>query len=559
MKFFHRHNILLFLIILVGTILRFLYLDKTNGLWYDELVSYKEAVQTNVFYVILYTLKTDVHFPLYQIFLHFWSKIFSFSDYSLRAFSAVCGIMTVITSYFIGKELKSKQTGLICASIFAVNSFLIFYSQEVRMYSFLGLLLSLYLLFSIKIKNDPINNWNYLGLILSGVAIINTYTISGIFVFAQLVALFIYLLTINKDKKLILNKMLTSLFLLLIICMPAFFYLYMVRAKYLSYINGYYCDWSFFFLTIQNWFTPVLEGLYNNPKHYVGQILSTLNISTFIFIFTPIILAISSIVYSIKKDKFSFVILGSALFFLLSELIAFKFTNFKILSRYTMVIVPNLLILVGYGFSLIDNKKHLKTILLSIFLGINLFYLTFMKTSAFRMDRGGFRPLAQILISQNVKDNDFVVLWNRKEVLDKYVNVNLNKLAILKDVAYTSEVILWNEKILQKMPVEKRKEVLRKYFESPLIPQNTISLINAIHNYMKPGQKFIITTNKHFDTFTQQSFTNLVKNNEEYNDISYNDLLTIKALIDLKELTYQKFKFIKKIEHGQDVVIVFEK
>ncbi|MBQ3819051.1 hypothetical protein II810_01250, partial [bacterium] len=57
------------LIFLIAAIFRIAMLDKASGLWYDELVSYKQASQDSILQVILYTLNTDVHLPLYQVFL----------------------------------------------------------------------------------------------------------------------------------------------------------------------------------------------------------------------------------------------------------------------------------------------------------------------------------------------------------------------------------------------------------------------------------------------------------------------------------------------------------
>lgn len=140
-------------ILLAAVIFRVLCLDKTGGLWYDELVSYNEAAQADIIQVISYTLKTDVHFPVYPVLLHLWTKIFSLSDLSLRAFSAFFGVLTVIAAYFAGKELKSKETGLYCAAVFAINSFLIYYSQEVRLYSILMFLITLLTYFALRLKN----------------------------------------------------------------------------------------------------------------------------------------------------------------------------------------------------------------------------------------------------------------------------------------------------------------------------------------------------------------------------------------------------------------------
>ena len=112
-------NIWLFIIVLIiGILFRFLYLDKTGGLSYDELVSYMQASRQNILSTIFYTFKTDVHMPLYQIFLHLWCKIFSFSDLSLRAFSALCGVISIIFACLAGLELPPppKNKPVLCWS-----------------------------------------------------------------------------------------------------------------------------------------------------------------------------------------------------------------------------------------------------------------------------------------------------------------------------------------------------------------------------------------------------------------------------------------------------------
>lgn len=552
--FLNRTNLLLIFIVLISIVLRFLYLDKIGGLWYDEIISYKEASQPSILSVISYTLNTDVSFPLYQVILHCWSKIFSFSDYSLRLFSVICGILTVLTSYFIGKELKSKETGLICASVFAVNSFLIYYSQEVRMYSLLTLFLSLYLFFVVKIKNDYRNKWNYFGATIFALAVICSYTISFLFIASQFLILLIYLINHNKeDRFFIIKQILISSIILGIFCLP----LLNVMHKYAGIFNGVWNDWSSILVFLQDWFTPIIKIF--NPINYFETFFSTIGFSTLIFIFIPILLAIYSIIYSIRKDKFALVILSGVIFFLLGEIIAANLTLFKIAPRYTIIVLPNLLVLLSYGLSLLNNKKHIKTIFISLFLGINLFYLIFMSDSAFRMQRCGFKPLAQMINSAEPKENDFIVVWNRQEILDKYVTTKLNVLSLLKNFAYTSEVILGQENKLNKLSLDKRKTLLRPYFSSAYIPQNTAYIINFIYNHAKPNQKFIITTAKTFDAFTQDSFTKLVNDDKSYNETSLNDLLTIKALIDIKLLSYKKFHFVKKLQDEQFVVIVFKK
>lgn len=557
-KILNNINITLLIILLIGTVLRFLCLDKTDGLWYDELVSYKQASQPDILSIIFYTLKTDIHFPLYQILLHLWSNVFTFSDYSLRSFSAICGIAAIFVSFLVGKELNSPKTGLICAGVFSVNSFLIYYSQEVRMYSLMVLLLCCYLLFLLRIKNNYKNKWNYIGLIFFAFTLICSYTIAIVFVLSQFFILVFYL--INKyemDRSLILKNSAIFTILLGILCTPFFGLLYIFQLKTLSGTSGFTFNISYLLILLQDWFTPIINTSF--PMYYSKMLFLKLNSAKFIFIFIPILLAIYSLIYSIKKDKFSIVIFSGIIFFLMAEIIIVSLTPFQINPRHTFVIVPSLLVLVSYGFSLMYNKKSLNTVLISLFLGINLFYLIFAQNSAFKMSRSGYKPLAKMIQNSDIKQDDCVVIWNRREVLDKYINTRLNVFSLLKNFAYTSEVILNNEAELNKYSIEERKILLRSYFSNNSIPVNTNYIMKAIYTHMKPGQKFIITTTENLNEYTLSSFHNIIEYNKAYSEISYNDLLTVKALLDLKTLSYKYFHFVRKQQDKGFVVLVFEK
>lgn len=544
-------------IFIIGIILRLLFIDKTSGLSYDELVSYKQASQTNILSTIFYTLKTDVHMPLYQIFLHLWAKIFSLSDLSLRAFSAFCGILTIIVSFYTGKELaQDKNTGILCATLFSINSFLIYYSQEVRMYSLLILLASITILIIAKIKNNPNNRWNYVALVITSFAIIHTYTIAFIYVVGLLLTVFIYQYLHKQSIKNLRN----AIFTLIILCIPVSLFLFVNSAKYTNQINGYYCDWSSLFIILQDTFTPVLDGIANNPTHYMHTLFTTFTLSKFIFILIPTVAAIYGIVIALKKDKFSYFIIAPATLFLIAEIVAFKFTNFKILPRYAAISMPAFIIIAAYGFSFILNtKKKINLIIPTLFIGLNLIYLVLSPNAAYKIPRLGFRPLANLVNQSGLNQADFILVWNRKEILDKYLDKKVNIISTLKDFAYKSEVMLANEKDFNSMPIEKRKEVLKPYFQENKIPYNTSFLMNYIITNMYSGQKFIITTTENFNNFDKERFKYLVKNSEQYKNTSLNDLLTIKSLTDIKEICNNNLKYIGTKTSGEYVITIYAK
>ena len=546
---------ILFAVFTVGIVFRLLFLDKPSGLSYDELVSFKQAVQPNAISTIFYTLQTDVHLPFYQVLLHWWCKIFSFSDIALRAFSAFCGILSVFVAFFIGKELKNQTAKILCPTLFAINSFFIYYSQEVRMYSLLILLTTLSVLLLLKIKNNNSNKWNYIMLVAVSFSIIHTYTIAFIYVIALFATLVFYLYL----KKSTLKPLGISAISLGILCLPTFLFLSANSSKYTTLINGFYCDWSSLFVGLQDLFTPVLEGLSNNPEHYMLSFFSTFALSKLFFIVIPIFIAIAGMCFAIKRKKENLLIIAPATIFILAEIFAFKFTNFKILPRYMSVAMPAFLTLVAYGFSFIPKKKSLNIILPTLFIVLNLTYLLFNPNSAYKYPRSGYKPIALAINSANTHNGDFVVIWNRKEILDKYLDKNFVILSTLQDFAYKSETMLAHEQEFSGMLIPERKEILKPYFLENKLPNNTLLLISFVLNRMPKGQKFIIVASPKFVSYDNQKFKELVENSQNYNSTSLNDLLTIKSLVDIIRICDYNLKLVDKKEVDPFVMFVYEK
>lgn len=91
--------------------------------------------------------------PLYYIFLSEWAEIFGISEFSLRAFSAILGVLALFLVYYLSLYLFDEKVALISTFLASINLTLIWYSQEARQYSyllFLSLLSAFFLLKSLK-------------------------------------------------------------------------------------------------------------------------------------------------------------------------------------------------------------------------------------------------------------------------------------------------------------------------------------------------------------------------------------------------------------------------
>lgn len=129
-------RVALIAVIVLGAILR-LYRLGSQSLWVDEILTLQKANIGGTFGL------TDVYHntqgPLHAFLVHVIAR-FSTTEAALRSLSALAGIGTIPVVYLLGRDVAGRRAGLVAASLVAVSPFCVWYSQEVRNYSFLILL-----------------------------------------------------------------------------------------------------------------------------------------------------------------------------------------------------------------------------------------------------------------------------------------------------------------------------------------------------------------------------------------------------------------------------------
>jgi mannosyltransferase len=123
-----------------------------QSLWLDEALTVVFA-RPNLPQMFDILITQDLHPPLYYFGLHFWLKVAGQSEFSARFLSVVAGVPAVPGTFVLGEALfgdrsarkaeswfadRGIQVGLIGATLVAVSPFLVYYSQEARMYSALA-------------------------------------------------------------------------------------------------------------------------------------------------------------------------------------------------------------------------------------------------------------------------------------------------------------------------------------------------------------------------------------------------------------------------------------
>lgn len=144
-----KRNILitLLLIVLLGTLLR-LYLISQESFWLDETAtatavrdySTMEIFNNAIFHGLVtpgYWEGTITDLPLYFVVLSFWVKLFGVTELTLRLFSALFGLLSIIMVFLVARQITTDKTALASSFIFSLSAVAIQFSQEARLYSFM--------------------------------------------------------------------------------------------------------------------------------------------------------------------------------------------------------------------------------------------------------------------------------------------------------------------------------------------------------------------------------------------------------------------------------------
>ncbi|MBN1813772.1 MAG: glycosyltransferase family 39 protein [Anaerolineae bacterium] len=107
-----------------------------ESLWYDEARS-MWVVQPSGPSEVFNRLDRDVHPPLYFLVLDVWVALTGESAYAVRMLSVAFAVLSLATTYTMGKRLFDGWTALMAVVILGTVGVFVHYAQEVRMYSLL--------------------------------------------------------------------------------------------------------------------------------------------------------------------------------------------------------------------------------------------------------------------------------------------------------------------------------------------------------------------------------------------------------------------------------------
>ncbi len=206
------------LITILGLVLRLIL--SGQSFWLDEGASLMFAKLSLP--QLVDAIKTDFHPPIFYSLLHFWLPLAGRTEWLIRLPFIIIATAAVPALYLLCREIFGPKSPIpvISALFLAFNPLHIYYSQELRMYSLVTLLVILSWYYLIKKNHLLASLFNFLGLFTFYGAIFNA--------FSQLLYLFV---SGSKEK-------LRSVFILVAPSLLAFLFWWPVFSAQLS--NGDY-------------------------------------------------------------------------------------------------------------------------------------------------------------------------------------------------------------------------------------------------------------------------------------------------------------------------------
>jgi hypothetical protein len=182
--------LLLALIVLIGFILRLNDYDRYSA-WLDEL--YSAVMASNPNEPFLNTFRDPGNPPLYFIILRFWFIVFGWTEQSGRFLSVILGSAAIITLYLFVKQFAGKKTAFLAALYMAISAYFIGYSQEMRSYILMVLLVPIVVLrFLVIIQKQDFSFKSLLWYIIPSALLVNTHYYGCFFIFINFIFFTIY-------------------------------------------------------------------------------------------------------------------------------------------------------------------------------------------------------------------------------------------------------------------------------------------------------------------------------------------------------------------------------
>ena len=341
------------IILIIGISLRF-YGLTVQSYWVDELFTLFTANPNATLAEAIHRVFHDlVHPPVYNVLLWVWFELFGFTEYVGRSFSAFTGSLSIIAIYYLGKETFNKNVGIYAALIVSLNYFLIYYSQDVRSYSIFVLWTILSYLFLFKAIRTQ-STYNIVLYILFTLLLIYTHYFAFFLVGSQFFVFLYYIAISTTNRKKLIYTAVAPMIVIALSIAPLLYNILSSDAT-IAAERMAWCK------------EPT-------PYFFLSYIKEYFSYQSVLFGILLLILAVK--IYQ-KKIKNSHIIYALIIWIVISFLLPYikSMISYPILTdRYTIYVLPAMILLISVAIDSIENKK-LKYIILAFIIFFSVFRL----------------------------------------------------------------------------------------------------------------------------------------------------------------------------------------
>lgn len=428
-----QYNIILCIILSLGTAFRLFHFFYNRSLWMDEV--YLSSSFSHLGYADLASKMLDYQqkAPLGFLWLVKLSvNLFGYHEMSLRLIPLLAGLLSLFLFASLCKYFLRPWAQLMALAIFAFAPALVYHSVEIKQYAMECLATVVALDLFIRYKDshswkDKIC-WGILG------AITLWFSFSVIFVFAGIACGISLDYLIRKDWKSLLTN-----------AVPFMLWLGSFLVNYLLFTHKHAeSSWVvYFFKTYDNfmpfpphslqqlkWFPRNFNDLMDYPlglSWNLKEVTSSTILQLISLPLVPALLLFTGFYHQFKLSKRSFY---SLLFPVIFMLIASGIYLYPLLERFWVFISPVFILAIALGFEYFQQKLRsaaiawaLFIILISIPLAQSLYYLG--QPQKFYKHKKSFEREGLVYISDNFRPGDAVYnYWNNAPGYKVYKNLN---------------------------------------------------------------------------------------------------------------------------------------
>ena len=554
-EFFKNNKVILAIILTVAVLLRLWNLNRPEGLWNDEYVTYSISMLKFPF-DFFQGIKTNCHAPLHYFYLKLWMMIFKDSDIMLRLSSLIPNVLGCLVMYYVGKNYQTKDhsilIGLSCATIASISSFLIYFSQEVRIYSLIFLLSALILLFSIKMYENPCRK-NAIWLSVFSVLLILEHTIGFVYVLFNIFGLMAFRVRKKKEKDLFVPVVAG-----LILCLPLIPFLFRIFA-HPTYFSQWWApfSWSKIFFYFTDLFSPVLKNITNSPVSFYHQIVlnDKFNFGFIMFALVPSMIALCMIIKSnIDAKRINKYLLSVFLAVFLTILITSIAGKIIFLTKYLTELYPILILMASIGWSELVSKNS-RIMLATIYIFMTMFFIIFSHTSPMRLTRAEGQNLPVMAMKEmNIEKNDKILFlfypkthFTKYYDDSKYLSYSIDKYNFNKIYNNGSKYDAFKDghRLYKIFFLDNKNNPIKNYLDSEILPKT------------KKGQKLFVVDLESVSIYSDEMLLNLIKS-EKYDKIPFLFLIASLNRNRAMDWASENFRYVDKRKKGAWMVYCFE-